>query len=261
MKNELDINQTLGILGLKPASKRVLIALSEENTMGASDIASKLNMPKSSVYDSLNELIEKSLVTEYSEDRGKTFAISDKEQIIRIHKQKIEELQNAQTELVTFIQKHNKKSQTARPRIKFYSGVEGIKQAFRDMPWVKEYKEAYLMWPTTDMIDSLGVDFLYEHRKPGIELGVKVNVIEPERDRPLREKEGHEWLRQDPANKLNKKRYAPKGADWHMSYWIYGDKCLFASGGVEKIAFVVHSKEFADMQQLLWEQMWKICKE
>jgi predicted transcriptional regulator len=261
MKKEININQTLGILGLKPASKRVLIALSEESTMGASDIASKLNMPKSSVYDSLNELIEKSLVTEYSEDRGKTFAISDNEQIVRIHKQKIEELQNAQAELVDFIARHNKKSQTARPRIKFYSGVEGIKQAFRDMSWNSEYKEAYLMWPTSDMIEMLGVEFLFDHRKPGIELDVRVNVIEPERDRPLREKEGHEWLKQDPANKLNKKRYAPKGTDWHMSYWIYGDKCLFASGSEEKIAFVVHSMEFANLQQLLWERMWEVCKE
>ncbi len=261
MKKEININQTLGILGLKPASKRVLIALSEGGVMSVSDIASKLNLPKSSVYDSLNELIEKSLVTEFSDDKGKTFAISDNEQILRVHKQKIEELQNAQSDLMEFIKQNHKIDQTARPRIKFYSGVEGIKQAFRDMSWVKDYKEAYLMWPTTDMIETLGIDFLFWHREPGLELGVKVNVIEPERDRPLREKEGHEWLRQDEVNILNKKRYAPKGVDWHMSYWIYGDKTLFASGGDEKIAFVIHSKEFADLQHLLWKQMWDISKE
>ena len=261
MQQEININQTLGILGLKPASKRVLITLSEQQTLGDADIASKLNMPKSSVYDALNELIEKSLVTEYSNDKGKTFSIADNEQIIRVHKKKIEDLQKAQTELVSFIQNSHKENQVARPRIKFYSGVEGIRQAFRDMPWVKEYKEAYLMWPTGDMIETLGVDFMHEHRKPGIELGVRVNVIEPERDRVLQKKREYEWLKNSPENKLNRKRYTPKNIDWHMSYWIYGDKCLFASGGKEKIAFVVHSKEFAELQQLMWKQMWEISKE
>jgi AAA15 family ATPase/GTPase len=42
-----------------------------------------------------------------------------------------------------------------------------------------------------------------------------------------------------------------------MSFWIYGNKCLFASSGKEKIAFTVHSKEFCEMMMLMWKDLWK----
>jgi hypothetical protein len=48
--------------------------------------------------------------------------------------------------------------------------------------------------------------------------------------------------------------------DWKMSYWIYGDKVLFASGGQEKIAFTVHSREFSQMMKLMWRETWKNAK-
>ncbi len=259
MKEE-NINQTFDVLGLKPASKRVLIALTESDTSSAADLAAKLNMPKSSVYDALNELIEKSLVTEYSDDKGKTFAIPDQDQLARVHKAKMTELESAHKTLLSFLASSTKENQVARPKIKFYSGIEGIKQAFRDMPWTEKYPEAYLMWPTTNMIDLLGEEFLYEHRKPGIDLGVTVNVIERESDRAI-EKSDYEWLKQDPKKKLNRKRYVSKNIDWEMSYWIYGDKCLFASGGTEKIAFMIHSLEYANLMRIMWKEVWKNAKD
>jgi sugar-specific transcriptional regulator TrmB len=254
-----NLNHSFDILGLKPATRRVLITLTEKGTSTAADIASFLNLPKSSVYDSLSELIDKSLVVEYSNDRSKTFAIPDKEQLARVHKKEVAELESAHATLVSFLQNHTSESHVAKPKIKFYAGVEGIKQAFRDMPWTKEYKEAYLMWPTTDMIDLLGEEFLFAHRKPGLELGVVVNVIEEWKDRKL-DKGKYKWLTNNPQN-LNKKRYAKKGTDWQMSYWIYGNKCLFASGGREKFAFMIQSKEFAELMKVMWKEMWEGCKE
>lgn len=256
---EDNINATFDVLGLKPASKRVLIALTESDTSSAADLAATLNMPKSSVYDALGELVEKSLVTEYSDDKGKTFSIPDQDQLARVHKAKIQEIESAHKTLLSFLANSTKENQVARPKIKFYSGIEGIKQAFRDMPWTEKYPEAYLMWPTTNMIDLLGEEFLYDHRKPGITLGVTVNVIEREADRSI-EKSDYEWLKGGPK-KLNKKRYVSKDVNWDMSYWIYGDKCLFASGGSEKIAFMVHSLEFANLMKVMWQEMWKGAKD
>ena len=252
------LNKSLEVLGLKTASKRVLEALVNIGTASAADIAAVLNMPKSSVYDALYELTNKSLAVEYIDNNGKTFSIPDQDQLARIHQNKINEIQNAHENLLIFLKNKNKRKNTARPRVKFYSGVEGIRQAFRDIPWSKKYSEAYLMWPTKDMLDLLGEEFLFEHRKPGRELGVIVNVIERESDRKLHSK--HQWLSAHIKENLNQKRYLPDNIKWHMSYWIYGDKCLFASGGMEKVAFTIQSKEFADLQKIMWQQMWKISK-
>lgn len=262
IKKVLNIEKSLDILGIKSASKKVLLAITDHGTSTASDIASRLNMPKSSVYDSLSELAQKSLVTEYSDDKWKTFGISEKEQLTRVHKEKIEELQEAHSTLISFMQNHSKRENVAKPKIKFYSGTQGMKQAFRDITWNKKYKETYLMWPLREMLDTLGVEFLKWHSAPRIKHSVVVNAVEKHSDRIIqKQKEKYDWLENNLERKLNRIRYAPKNIDWQMSYWIYGDKCLFASGGSEKFAFTIQSKEFCQMMELMWKQMWNISKE
>lgn len=265
-KTDININKSLDILGIKPSSKRVLLAITEHGTSAVADIASLLSMPKSSVYDSLDELSQKGLVTEYNSERGKSFGISEKEQLARIHSEKIEELQNAHSSLVSFIQNHSKADPVGRPKIKFYSGIQGIKQAFRDMPWDKKNEEGYLMWPLQDMLDSLGEEFLKWHAAPRFKYDIYINVIQKHEDMIIqKEKLKYDWLKvdykTDGKERLNRIRYAPKGTDWQMSYWIYGDKCLFASGGLEKFAFTIHSKEFCQMMKLMWQQMWNGAQE
>jgi len=271
---EISIEKSLDILGLKPSSKRVLLAITEHGTSAVADIASRLSMPKSSVYDSLDELSQKGLVTEYNNERGKSFGISEKEQLTRIHSEKIEELQSAHSSLISFIQNHSKVDSVGRPKIKFYSGVQGIKQAFRDMPWDKKNEEGYLMWPLQDMLDTLGEEFLKWHATPRFKNNININVIQKHDDMVIqKEKLKYDWLKADYRGSdayggasyggasLNRIRYAPKGTDWQMSYWIYGDKCLFASGGLEKFAFTISSKEFCQMMKLMWQQMWNTSTE
>jgi sugar-specific transcriptional regulator TrmB len=264
-KQKINIGKSLDILGLKPAAQRVLLIITEYGTSSVVDIASHLNMPKSSVYDALSELVQKSLVTEYSDDRGKSFGISEKEQLARVHGEKIEELQSAHASLISFIQDHGKDDSVARPKIKFYAGVQGIKQAFRDMSWSSKYKDTYLMWPIQDMIETLGVDFLRWHSAPRLKIPVTVNAIEKYEDREIQKHtDKYDWLEKDNEKKpkrYNKMRYLPKGVNWQMSYWLYGDKCLFASGGSEKIAFTIHSKEFCDMIKIMWQKVWDSAEE
>ncbi len=259
MQNESMINDALTVLGLKHASKRVLIALTENGTSTAADIASFLNLPKSSVYDALSELVGKSLIVEYSEDRSKTFGIPDNEQLVRVHKQEMNDLESAHNHLISFLKHHSKEPRVAKPKVKFYMGVEGMRQAFRDIQWTKEHKESYLMWPMTEMMNTLGEDFLRAHSEPRLKLGVIINVIQKAEDRKLQTKK-HEWLENSMHTKLRRIRYVKKGVDWQMSYWIYGNRCLFASGGKEKFAFMIQSKEFADLMKLMWQQMWDNTK-
>jgi hypothetical protein len=199
--------------------------------------------------------MEKSLVNEYSSDRGKTFGISDHEQLVRAHNERIEELKKAQASLISFIQSNKSVESVSQPKIKFYSGTLGIKQAFRDMPWVKEHKETYMLWATREMID-IDEEFFKWHGTQRFQHKVFIYAVEKHEDRKLQTQK-HEWLKNDRKTNLVEVRYMPKGVNWKMSYWIYGDKVLFASGGEEKIAFTVHSKEFSQMMKLSWENTWK----
>ena len=266
--NPLNIDKVYNLLGIQKLTKRVLLFLIEHSTtnkhqtFSVVDIASNLSTPKSSVYDALNELIEKSLVVEYSEGKSKSFGVSSLEQIERVYKNKMSEFESAHKSLITYIQENDQKESdlnTTRPKIRFYYGVEGIRQAFRDTPWVEKYKETYLMWPMKDMVDLLGEEFLIHHGTPRLHHKIDMKVVQKSEDKGIIP-ESFKWKEYDVKEELTEIRYAPKNMNWNISYWIYGDKVLFAGSGHEKYAFVVQSKEFASLMKLMWEQMWSISK-
>lgn len=261
LQNERALGDALSIFDLKPATKRVFRLLIDQNVSTAADIASTLNMPKSSVYDSLEELTKKSLVTELMDEHGRSFAVVEPDQLEQAHQQQVASLTSAHSVLTSYIRNHQKEDVVARPKIRFYSGIDGIKQAFRDNPWSSKHQDAYLMWPMADMLQSLDEEFLKWHSSGRHKHQVMIHSIRSHSDRHLQDNpEGHEWLQGDPAENLREVRYAPEGTDWKMSYWIYGDKTLFASSGAEKFAFVVHSKEFAELMKLMWQQMWSVSR-
>jgi len=248
----------LDIFGLPSASREVLLDVIENGQSPVAAIARRLGMPKSTVYDAVAPLLDQSLINEYSGERGKSYGVSDREQLARAHAAKIEELQKAQASLLSFIGSHHGGSGASKPKIKFYSGTLGIKQAFRDMMWRKDIKETFMVWPTRDMI-AIDEDFFKWHGTQRFKYGVFIYAIEKHEDRTIQGMKKHDWLRNSRDN-LVEVRYLPKGADCKMSFWLYGDTCLFASGGPEKIAFTVHSREFAGMMKILWQSLWERAK-
>jgi len=249
----------LDIFNLGDTSKEVLLDVISNGVSSVADIARRLGMPKSTAYDAITPLLDQSLVNEYSNNHGKTFGISDNEQLKRAYEEQIAGLQKAQALLLSFISTHHEKDTSVTPKVKFYAGNLGIKQAFRDIPWQKDLKETYMVWPTKDMID-IDEDFFKWHGQQRFKYNVFIYAIEFHSDRAIQRGTKHEWLKNDAKKNLVSVKYLPKGVDCKMSFWIYGDKCLFASGGKEKIAFTVHSKEFSALMKLLWENMWKNAK-
>ena len=172
------------------------------------------------------------------------------------------EFETAHKSLITYIQENSQKesnSSISRPKIRFYYGVEGIRQAFRDTPWSEKHLETYLMWPMKEMVDLLGEEFLIHHGTPRLHHKIDMKVVQKHEDKGV-VPESFKWKKYDANEELTEIRYAPKDMNWNISYWIYGDKVLFAGSGYEKYAFVVQSKEFASLMKLMWEQMWSVAK-
>lgn len=261
MTNIDKIKDSLSILGLKDNAQRVLLYLTEHGISPVVQIASGLNLPKTSVYDALSELIEKSFVAEYNEGKSKQFGIIDPAGIEKISDERIKEIKSAQETFVTYMRSAKKIKSTSRPTTKFYIGSEGIRQAFRDTMWHSGCRESFLMWPTREMVDVLGSEFSAWHSNQRLKHKVHLYIIRKHSDigmetdssqslKTLYTSEG--WVTDHTV------RTAPKHIRWDMSFWIYDDKCLFASGGSERFALIVQSREFAETMKTLWRQMWNV---
>ncbi len=256
------ISSSLSILGVKGAAQRIFIYLSQNGVSPVSKISESISIPKPSIYDGLSELADLKLVIEYDQGRSKEYGSISAEQLKDLVARKISEIKSAETALLAFIASQDQKNGPVKPKIKFYVGTEGIRQAFRDTMWHEKCTETFLMWPTTEMVDILTPEFSKWHSEQRLKYNVQMYVIRIDSDRALDKSSGAKQELVESKSWTNDIfiRYAPKETQWAMSLWIYDDRCLFASSSGEQFAFVVQSKEFANLMHVLWKNTWEVSK-
>jgi HTH-type transcriptional regulator, sugar sensing transcriptional regulator len=257
-KNNIEeLKSTLSLLGLKENSKKVFISLLELGASQASVVAAHLDIPKSTIYDALRELSDLALVAEFDEDNKKKFGLNDLAQISNLHKQKINELRESDESIKNILPTLHIENNSLKPKIRFFSGKEGMRQAISDILWYKDIV-TYAMWPMQDMLDAIGGEYLNLHNTERVKRNISILTVRPESDRNIDFRKSP--LIKGGSETLREVKYIAKSIDWQMSFWIYGDKCIFASAGREYFAFIVHSKEFGKLMKILWQQMWNISK-
>ncbi|MBU3668497.1 MAG: TrmB family transcriptional regulator [Candidatus Taylorbacteria bacterium] len=254
--------ESIHALGIKGTAERVFIYLLEAGVSPVSKISDAPHIPKASIYDALGELQNERLVIEYSENRSKEYGPVSDSQLKDLIASKISSIKNAETALLSLMALGHKEGPT-KPKIKFYTGKEGIRQAFRDTMWHEKCKETFLMWPTNEMIDILTPEFSKWHSEQRLRYKVHMYIIRKHSDRKLdkESEEKHMLLQSDGWKNDRDVRYAPKETEWSMSFWVYDDKCLFASSTGEQFAFIVQSREFAHLMKLLWKNTWAVSTE
>ena len=240
-------------LGFSENAHRIYVHLLENGTATARTLSENLGIPRPSVYDTLKILIEKGLVIERNEENKKRFQVDDVKNLPRLLKERIENLSEEKREVDEMLPKLLKQIVSVEPKIKFYSGVEGVKQVLNDMYWYKDI-DTMSLWPIREMIDVLGVDFFNALNRRRIRQNVSIRAIWPD-DKKVSFKK-YPFL--GTGNKhLRSLRIAPKGLSWDMGYWIYADKVAFISSRKESFGFVVHSRDFAEMLKAQFEVLWR----
>jgi len=243
-------------LGLPEVTYRIFQRLLEGGAASARQIAEGLNVPRPTVYDNLNLLIQKGLVTERSEDNKKIFQVDDLKNITQLLETKIKELNSQKSELDELLPELAQNLESVEPKIKFYSGVEGIKLVLRDLLW-HENIATITMWPISDTVPLLGKEYMADLNRRRIKQNISIRGMWP-RDKAANLVEypflgvGEGFLRET--------RLTPPSMTWSMSYWQYADKVAFISSKKEMFGFVIHSREFADLIKAQFEEIWKVSE-
>lgn len=243
-------------LGLSENAHRVYLQLIENGVSSARSLAENLNIPRPSVYDNIKALMQKGLVIERNEGNKKLFQVDDLKNLPRILDEKIKSLKQEQSDLNTLIPKLLNRTQAIEPKIKFYSGVEGVRQVLNDMLWYKDL-QTYALWPISEMVELLGKEYMADMNRRRIRQKLSTRGIWPEDKRV--DLEGHPFLGVGKGF-YREIRIAPKEMTWNMSYWVYADKVAFISSKKETFGFVIHSRDFAEMIKAQFEVIWKVSK-
>jgi len=248
----MNIKKLLSIFNLRDIEIEVYKILLENGQLGATEVAKKASISRTSVYDLLDKLIEVGLVSETQKMGQKFFTIQPPEKLKLLIEEKEAEINQAKKltdDLADYFYK-NKKS--VKPKLQLFDGKQELQQMMKDLLLYRDIT-VYAFWPVEVITKLLTPEFMTEFHKKRTERNISLKVIWPAKQ--LSKIKKHAFLK-DKTQKRQAK-IAPANIDFSLGYTIYGNTVRFISSSRENFGFLVESRELADTMKAQFEFIWQ----
>lgn len=232
--------QELTAAGLTLAEARIYASLVDLGKAQAGAISRKTGIHRRNVYDALERLIEKGLVSFMRENNKRLYMASDPKKIVENIDAKKSILLGILPTLEAKFNSAKEKQETA-----FYKGEEGIKNIFDDQ--LQENKEIRAISPAYSAKGQLPF-YMKHYTQKRIEKKIRLKLIYT----------GGERGKKTAGAEV---RHLPKQYESPVSLNIYGDKTAIIVWGIEPAAILISNKSVATSFRNYFELMWKIAKE
>ena len=229
--------------GLSNTEAKVYLALLELGKSKAGEITKKSVVNRTNVYDALERLIEKGLVSYVSENKKKVFEAVNPKRLQEILKDKQERLGKTINELKARYNQSQKQEDAF-----VFRGKNGIKSIFEDI--LIERKELFCYGAESRFKDLF--PFYQKHwNEERARLGIKVKMIYSEKVKEIKKK-AH--------LKLLEMKFLPETYDFPSTIIIYGNKVVTIVWLEEPFGFMIKSEEAVKSNMNFFELLWKIAR-
>lgn len=240
--------EKLKVLGLSEKEARVYLALLELGPSTMTEIARVAGINRTTGYPILESLAGSGLVTFLADAKIQKFSAENPEKTISILETKLREdhenLKKAQALLPELLSIYNI---GGKPKVKFYEGLEYVREAFEDTLNTKGELLAYAVG--TDAFDALGEEYFKNYFRKRTERNISVRCIAPD------DSDSKAIVRNDPKE-LRQSLLVPHDKFYFSTETnIYNNKILTVSWR-EKFAVVVESDEIVNAQRKMFELAW-----
>lgn len=236
--------EVLQEIGLSNTGAKVYLALLELGSALAGEITKKSGVNRTNVYDALERLIEKGLVTYVISANRKVFESVDPERLREILREKQVKLDSVIKDLQAKY-KENKSEEDAT----IFKGKKGIKSIMEDV--LKEGKDLFAYGAESKFADMFPA-YQKHWNDRRVKLGIKVKMIY---NRRVKERKVGEKL------KLLEMEFLPKHYDFPSTIMIYGNKVVTIVWSDVPFGFMITSKEVAKSNMNFFEILWGIARE
>jgi sugar-specific transcriptional regulator TrmB len=240
-------------LGFSDKEAGVYLALLELGPATTTEISRVAKINRTTGYDILESLVSYGLVNLVGETKIQKFVAENPDRVIVFLENKIKQVQEnlklAYNLIPELLSIYNEKE---KPKVKFYEGIERVKEAFEDTLTAKKEILAYAVG--ADMFKAVSREYFKDYSEKKVARNIKVRVIAPNdpesREVVLRDKE-----------ELRESLLVPKEQFYFSTEVnIYNNKILTISWK-EKFAFIVESEEIANAQRKIFELAWLGAKQ
>jgi sugar-specific transcriptional regulator TrmB len=240
-------------LGFSGKEAGVYLALLELGPSTTTEISRRADINRTTGYDILESLVSEGLINLIGETKIQKFVAESPENVISFLENKIkqnqEKLKQAHILLPELLSVYNVKE---KPKVKFYEGIERVKEAFEDTLNTKGEILAYAVG--TDMFKSVGREYFKDYTEKKVKNGIHVRVIAPN------DEESREIVSKDKEELRESVLVSKEQFYFSTEVNIYNNKILTISWK-EKFAVIVESEEIANAQRKVFELAWLGAKQ
>lgn len=246
--------ETLQKIGFSDKEAKVYIQLIRLGAQPVSVISEKTTINRTTIYDIIESLTKKGLVSSIKKGSITYFkALDPKELFNYLEREKVEhvkELEKQQDQIESILPAliSLENPQSTKPKVTFYEGEKGMRQAYEDTLTSKETILAYAN--VEDMHNGLPNFFPEYYHRRGVEKKIHIKCIAPDNKISL-ERHRHDKKENREMILIPSKKY-----DFSPEINIYEDKVLYASWR-EKMAIIIKSQEIADFHKKMYKLCWK----
>lgn len=168
------LTKILKDIGLSSNEAAVMSALMEFERLKANELAQKAHLNRTTTYGVIKKLISRGLVTSLQKDGITTYQSIDPGLLpsyIDRQKDVLDQQKSSIEELLPEL-KRVREHADAFPRVTFFEGLEGVKQAFEDTLENNKGKEIQCLSGPTAIYESLGVEYTEYYVKKRKALGI-----------------------------------------------------------------------------------------
>lgn len=237
-------------LGLSDKQTTLYLALLELGQAKASDLAKRTGFKRPSVYDMLNNLVQRGLITCNMQGKRQFFQAEDPRVLLEIPQRMEQHVRKALPELQQIFNRN-----TTKPKLRYYEGVEGIRRITEDLLDM-EGNEYWYVNDAMELTKILGESYLKDFVDRRIEKGLWANALRIRRSETSMEnmKPGKEYRR--------RLRFLPQAPlEDIASMHLYDNKVGLISSSKECFAMLIESREVFTLMKFMWTTLWNVADE
>ncbi|MCF7812275.1 hypothetical protein K9M59_01585 [Candidatus Gracilibacteria bacterium] len=239
-------------IGLLPKEAKVYLASLHLGSQPASVIARRSGIHRTTVYDVFKSLIRKGLATKTEKGSATYFQVLDPENLLsylereqREYSKKIDQQKEEIAHIIPVL-KSLENPLSSKPKVKFFEGEKGMREAYDDTLTSTEPIRAYA---NVEEMHKAMPNFFPEYYSRRREAGISIQAILPD-NALCRERVQHNSKEARKAKLVSAEKYS-----FSPELDIYDDKVLITSFR-EKMAIMIQSKEIAELHKKMYDLLW-----
>jgi len=225
--------------GLSKGEIEVYLTLLKLGSSLVSKIAQETGLHRTNIYDTLEKLREKGLVSYVIKENRKYYSASNPEKLLDYIKEREKEIETILPELQNYMTLPRSES-----IVEVYKGKEGLKSVLKDI--LKEKKD-YVVFEEEGYIQKVLPHFYPQFNKQMNKSRIKVKILTKD-------------VKKIDKRSLMEIRSLPKFFSFPSATAIYGDKVAILVWDEPYHAILIKSKQVADSYRNFFEALWKQAK-